>query len=98
MWNDAVAGGARACGEAAAGLVAGAPADVVLVDTDRGEFAGVPEAALLDAWIFAPRAAPVYSVWVGGELVVVGGRHRRREAVESAYRASLARLQSAGVG
>jgi len=98
MWNDAVAGGARACGEAAAGLVAGAPADVVLVDTDRGEFAGVPEAALLDAWIFAPRAAPVYSVWVGGELVVVGGRHRRREAVESAYRASLARLQSAGGG
>jgi formimidoylglutamate deiminase len=97
MWTDAVAGGARACGYAAAGLTVGAPADVVLVDTDRAEFAGVAADALLDAWIFAPRPAPVYSVWVGGELVVVGGRHRRRDAIESAYRASLLRLQSAGV-
>ncbi len=97
MWTDAVAGGARACGHAAAGFVAGAPADIVLVDSGRAEFAGVPEAALLDAWIFAPRSAPAYSVWVGGELLVVGGRHRRRDAIQSAYRASLARLQAAGV-
>lgn len=94
MWGDAAAGGARALGHAAAGLALGAPADIVLVDTDRAEYAGVPAAALLDAWVFAPRPAPVYSVWVGGELQVLGGRHRRREAIEAAYRASLTRLQA----
>jgi formimidoylglutamate deiminase len=94
MWNDAVRGGARALGFAAAGIAAGGPADIVLVDTDRAEYAGVAPAALVDAWVFAPRPAPVYSVWVGGELVVLAGRHRRRAEFEAAYRASLARLRA----
>ena len=97
MWADAVGGGAQALGFAAAGLATGAPADILLVDTDRAQFAGVAPEALLDAWVFAPRTSPVYSVWVGGELAVVGGRHRRRAAVEEAYRVSLARLHAAGV-
>ncbi len=97
MWHDAVAGGGRACGYAEAGLTAGAPADIVLVDTDQAAFAGVPAEALIDAWIFAPRPAPVSSVWVGGERLVEGGRHRQRDVVEAAYRTSLLRLQAAGV-
>ena len=92
LWHDAVAGGARAFGYGAAALAAGAPADVVLLDTGRAEFAGVPEAALVDAWIFAPRPGALASVWVGGEAVVAAGRHRDRDAVERDYRASLARL------
>ncbi len=92
LWQDAVAGGARAFGYGVAGLVAGAPADLVLLDTTRAEFAGVPEPALVDAWIFAPRPGALDSVWVGGEAVVAAGRHRGREAVERAYRASLERL------
>ncbi len=92
LWQDAVAGGARALGYGAAALTVGAPADLVLVDTRRAEFAGVPEAALLDAWIFAPRPGALASVWVGGEALVTDGRHRDRDAVERDYRASLARL------
>jgi formimidoylglutamate deiminase len=92
LWHDAVAGGARALGYPAAGLTAGAPADLVLLDTARAEFAGVPEAALVDAWIFAPRPGALAAVWVGGEAVVAAGRHRDRVAVEQRYRASLARL------
>ena len=95
MWRDAVAGGAQALGFAAAGLAVGAPADIVLIDSGRAEFAGVADEALLDAWIFAPRAAPVYSVWVGGELLVAGGRHKARTATEAAYRDSLRRLKVA---
>ncbi|MBS0396168.1 MAG: formimidoylglutamate deiminase, partial [Proteobacteria bacterium] len=90
-----VAGGARALGLGAAGLVPGAPADIVLLDTQRVEFAGVPAEALVDAWVFAPRPAPLAAVWVGGELLVSDGRHRAREGVERAYRAALARLTGA---
>ena len=39
-------------------LVAGAPADIVVIDTDRPQFAGVPEAALLDAHISHRASAP----------------------------------------
>ena len=92
LWQDAVAGGARAFGYGGAGLVAGAPADLVLIDTERAEFAGVPEAALVDAWIFAPRPGAIAALWVGGEPLVERGRHREREAIERDYRASLARL------
>ena len=97
MWTDAVAGGARALGYANAGLATGAPADIVLVDIDRAEYAGVAVDALVDAWVFAPRPSPVYSVWVGGELAVVAGRHRHRAAIEESYRSALARLHAAGV-
>jgi formimidoylglutamate deiminase len=97
MWADAVAGGARALGFASAGLVLGAAADLVLIDTGRAEFAGVAPEALLDAWVFAPRCPPVDSVWVGGEAVVRAGRHDHRAALEQAYRASLARLHAAGI-
>ena len=92
LWHDAVGGGARAFGFAAAGLRAGAPADLVLLDTARAEFAGLPEEAFVDAWIFAPRAGAIDAVWVAGEQLVAGGRHRDRDAVERGYRASLARL------
>ncbi len=92
LWHDAVTGGARAFGYAAAGLAAGAPADVVLLDTARAEFAGLTEEALIDAFVFAPRPAAIASVWVAGEELVAAGRHRDRAAVEQAYRMSLARL------
>ena len=98
LWHDAVAGGARALGYGAAALAAGAPADLVLLDTDRAEFAGVPEAALVDAWIFAPRPGALVSVWVGGEPQVTAGRHRDRDVVERDYRASLARLTAEARG
>jgi formimidoylglutamate deiminase len=92
LWHDATSGGARAFGYRAAGLAVGAPADLLLLDTGRAEFAGVPEAALVDAWIFAPRPGALAAVWVGGEPLVAAGRHRDRDAVERDYRASLTRL------
>ena len=92
LWHDAVVGGARALGYGAAGLAAGAPADVVLLDTGRAEFAGLTEEAYVDAFVFAPRPAAIAAVWVAGEELVAAGRHRDRAAVEQAYRDSLARL------
>ncbi len=92
LYGAAVAGGAQALGEASAGIVAGAVADFIVIDTDRAEFAGVAEAALVDAWIFAPRPGGLREAWVGGEAVVSGGQHRAREAIAAAYRATVTRL------
>ncbi|HXQ63718.1 MAG TPA: formimidoylglutamate deiminase [Steroidobacteraceae bacterium] len=92
LYGAAVAGGAQACGATEHGISAGAPADFVVIDTDRAEFAGIPDAALIDAWVFAPRPGAVREVWVAGEQLVTGGRHRAREGVTALYRASLARL------
>ncbi len=97
LWNTAVAGGARALGYSGAGLTVGAPADIVRVDTDRAEFAGTQPDALVDAFIFAPRPGMISDVWVGGEHMVEGGRHRARSAIEAAYRSSLAYLRAQGV-
>ena len=96
LWSRAVAGGSQALGFGASGLAPGAPGDVLLVDTSRAEFAGLTDKALLDAWVFAPRPGALQRVWVAGEAVVVEGRHRAREAVETQYRASLERLTRDG--
>jgi formimidoylglutamate deiminase len=95
LYSAAGIGGAQALGLAGGALVAGAPADMLVLDTDRAEFAGVTDDALLDAYIFAPRPGAVRDVLVGGEWIVRGGRHPRREAIEQSYRQCLARLQCA---
>ena len=92
LYGAAVAGGAQAIGQPRNGFVAGAPADFLVIDTDRAEFAGVADAALADAWIFAPRPGSVREVWVGGELIVSDGQHRARAEIAAAYSASVTRL------
>jgi formimidoylglutamate deiminase len=95
LYRAALAGGAQACGEECHGLQPGAPADIVLIDTDRPEFAGVAEDALVDATIFAPRPGALQAVWVGGRQVVSAGCHHARATIVERYRASLARLTRA---
>jgi formimidoylglutamate deiminase len=92
LYRHALAGGAQACGGGARGLVAGAPADFIVLDTNAPGFAGLPDAALLDAWIFAPRPGGVREAWVGGERVVSEGRHRDRAALGARYRHCLEHL------
>lgn len=95
LYGAALAGGAQALGERAHGFTQGAPGDIVVVDTDRPEFAGITDAALVDAFVFAPRPGAVRDVWVGGEHLVVNGVHRARSVAAAAYRASLVRLTGA---
>jgi formimidoylglutamate deiminase len=91
LYEQAVAGGAQSLGLGSGQLIPGAVADLVMLDTGRAAMAGVPEAALIDAHLFAPRAGAVRDVMVGGRWVVQGGRHGQRTALEAAYRDALAR-------
>ena len=96
LWQQAVDGGAQALGETSSGLKVGAVADIVRVDTDRPEFAGTSPEALLDTLVFAPRPHAIADVWVGGEQVVEGGRHRARSSIDAGYRSALAYLRARG--
>jgi formiminoglutamate deiminase len=92
LFDEAVSGGARALGEAAAGISPGAPADIVSLKADHVTLEGRTGDRLLDAWIFAARDSVVDCVWVRGVKQVEAGRHRRREAVRERFRGALRRL------
>ena len=96
LYQQALAGGAQACG-GARGLEVGAPADFIVIDSARAELAGVHPDALLDAWVFAPRPGLVRDVWVGGTQVVRNGHHVAREALARRYRSAIVELRKAGI-
>ena len=88
-------GGAQALGVDGAGIKVGAPLDIVSLKADHPALAGANGDGLLDAWIFAARGGAVDGVWRRGQKVVEGGRHIRREAIESNYRQAIAGVLSA---
>ncbi|MBV8913139.1 MAG: amidohydrolase family protein, partial [Acetobacteraceae bacterium] len=89
LFEAALAGGAQALGVQRPLLAAGEPADLLALDPGLTD--GTGDRAL-DAWVFSKGS--VASVWVGGELLVTGGRHRRREEIEARTRRTLRRLLS----
>jgi formiminoglutamate deiminase len=91
LFDAALAGGAQALG-VTGGLSAGAPADMVSLDTTHPTLAGADPATLLDRWIFAGRTGPIDRVWRGGRLCVEGGRHVAAPAIAARYTATLERL------
>jgi len=97
LFHAARTGGAQALGVADRGLAVGAVADIVGFDDLDVAFAGRYPEAYLDAVVFAAQK-PVREVWRRGELVVVAGRHVRREAIESGYRRAVSRVLGGGAG
>jgi formimidoylglutamate deiminase len=89
LYALASAGGAQALGIQAGELSAGSLADIVVLDTDQPQFAGLPDEALLDAHVFAPRPGAVRDVMVAGRWVVRDRHHAQREPVSRAYKRSV---------
>lgn len=92
LFDHALAGGAQALAQAAAGLVPGARADIVTLDASHPSLAGRTRDAVIDGWIFAAGGGAIDCVWAGGDKVVEGGRHRLREAARAGFNASMRRL------
>ncbi|MFZ1679506.1 MAG: formimidoylglutamate deiminase, partial [Rhizobiaceae bacterium] len=70
-------------------------ADLVALDRDAVDLHGLAGDTLLDAYVFAGDDRMVSDVWSAGRHVVTGGRHRRRDEIDAAYRATLAELRDA---
>jgi formimidoylglutamate deiminase len=92
LFDAAVTGGAQALAQPAAGIAPGARADIVTLDMAHPSLAGRRGDAVLDGWIFAAGADAVDCVWAGGNKVVAGGRHQRREAARGRFNATVRRL------
>ena len=85
LFEAALTGGAAALGEERPMWAPGEPADIVALAPG---LAGADGA--LDAWVFA--RGRVGSVWIGGEHLVEGGRHRARDRVEQRAARAIRRL------
>jgi formimidoylglutamate deiminase len=92
LFDAALAGGARALAQPTAGIEPGARADIVTLDTAHPSLAGRRGDAVLDGWIFAAGAGAVDCVWAGGNKVVEGGRHGRRQQARDQFNATVRRL------
>jgi formimidoylglutamate deiminase len=88
LFDAALTGGAQALGTSGAGLAAGAPADLVTLDTRFGGKRGDSD---LDAWIFA-NGAQVDCVYVAGRKLVSEGRHVGREAIAARFEDAMIQL------
>lgn len=92
LFDDALAGGARALAQPIAGLTPGARADIVTLDIAHPSLAGRTRDAVIDGWIFAAGNGAIDCVWAGGNKVVESGRHQSRQAARERFNASVRRL------
>ncbi len=92
LFDAARAGGARALDQPMSGLEVGQRADIVVLDPDHSRLIGRSADPLIDSWVFAGDSSCVRDVYVGGVLLVQGGRHIRREEVMTEFRARVHEL------
>lgn len=92
LFDDALAGGARALAQPITGLTPGARADIVTLDTAHPSLAGRARDAVIDGWIFAAGNGAIDCVWAGGNKVVESGRHQLHQAARERFNASVRRL------
>jgi formiminoglutamate deiminase len=91
---EAARRGGGAALAAPTGLEVGAPADFLSLRRDHPMTAGLKPDGVLDTWIFVERAL-VDAVWIAGEKIVEGGRHRGREGIEKRFRSATNVLRGA---
>ena len=85
LYERALEGGARALGQAKAGLVEGAVADLVCLYGDDPMLAGHGDASRLDALVFSGYRLPIERVMVDGRWVVEDGDHVRADESRDAF-------------
>ena len=85
LFNRVLAGGAIAAGFDSWGLIAGARADLLVVDPKLPGLRGVPATHLLDALVFATDSPSFSDVWVGGRQVLAQGCANQVDAIGSRF-------------
>jgi len=85
LFERVLAGGAAAAGQARAGLVRGARADLLVADAGNDAVRGVPDDAVLDALVFAGATRPWRDVMAGGRWVVREHHHVDGAAIAARF-------------
>ena len=95
LWSLAAAGGAQALDLGAGAIVAGARADLAVIDTDHISLAGRNARQALDTYIFVAGKSAMRDVMAGGTWVVKDQRHSLQDAAAKDYRAAVQRILNA---
>ncbi|HEX7113388.1 MAG TPA: formimidoylglutamate deiminase [Mizugakiibacter sp.] len=95
LWTAALDGGAAASGAALGALVAGARADLLVLDHDAPLLAARDAASAVDSFVFAGNVPLVRHVMCGGRWVVRDFRHCDAAAIAARYRDAVLRLRAA---
>ncbi|WP_233505996.1 formimidoylglutamate deiminase [Rhodoferax lacus] len=85
LFDAAMRSGGTAAGQKQWGLVAGARADLLVLDTQAPGLLGLPTGHLLDATVFACDKAPVRDVYVAARCVLFQGRHAQQDAIAQRF-------------
>ena len=85
LWQAALQGGAQASGRKLGRLDIGYRADMLILDEQHPNLAGIDSSNLLNTWIFAGNDNLVRDVYTGGRQVVENGRHIQQAEIQSAY-------------
>jgi formimidoylglutamate deiminase len=85
LWGDALFGGAQASGVAIGAIEDGARADLIVLDDSAPLLVARDADNVLDTFLFAGNANLVRDVMVGGEWMVLDGRHRDEERIATRY-------------
>ncbi|WP_447878916.1 formimidoylglutamate deiminase [Serratia fonticola] len=75
LYQQALRGGAQACGTAICKLAVGYRADWLVLDGDDPYLASAPDASILNRWLFAGGKEQIRDVFVAGRQVIEQGRH-----------------------
>jgi formimidoylglutamate deiminase len=93
--DGALAGGAQALGRPIGAIAPGRRADIVVLDAAHPDLAARSGDLWLDAWVFVAGKPLVKTVLVGGETVVVEGRHLHHEMIAARYRRTISQILDA---
>ncbi len=85
LFSRMMAGGASACGHACWGLVVGARADALVVNSSQPSLLGVPELRTLDAMIFSSPSAAFDDVMVAGRWVIRDVVHTKKTEIAAEF-------------
>ena len=94
LLDATIASGARSAGLDGWGLVAGARADALVIDSNAPGILGMPRDHTLDAVVFATDAPAFREVWVAGRRVVADGRHVGAGAIAARFDRAMDELWS----
>ncbi|CAM3885063.1 formimidoylglutamate deiminase [Serratia silvae] len=75
LYQQALQGGAQACGTAIGKLAVGYRADWLVLDGDDPYLASAPDVSILNRWLFAGGKEQIRDVFVAGRQVIEQGRH-----------------------
>jgi formimidoylglutamate deiminase len=94
LWKASLAGGAQASGRQVGSLAAGKRADLLVLDADHPNLAGIACTDVINSWIFSGNDNLVRDVMVGGQWRVKGGRHVQQAQIQKRFTQTMNQLRA----